>query len=97
MTRTCRPAGRTASVKCFRACVLGRSATRPGKHSEDCASSGLRRQICGVPSWGDRRVALAWAAASFLATERGYMKIRGHRRLQLLIDHLAQIEGPFGR
>ena len=44
----------------------------------DCASSGLRRQICGVPSWGDREVALAWAAASFLATERGYMKIRGH-------------------
>lgn len=62
----------------------------------DCASSGLRRQICGVPSWGDREVALAWAAASFLATERGYMKIRGHRRLQLLMDHLAQTEMPFG-
>ena len=63
----------------------------------DCASSGLRRQICGVPSWGDREVALAWAAASFLATERGYMKIRGHRRLQLLMDHLAQTEMPFGQ
>ena len=62
----------------------------------DCASSGLRRQICGVPSWGDREVALAWAAASFLDTERGYMKIRGHRDLQLLKDHLAQIEMPFG-
>ena len=62
----------------------------------DCASSGMQRQICGVPSWGDREVALAWAAASFLNTERGYMKIRGHRRLQLLKDHLVQIEMPFG-
>ena len=62
----------------------------------DCASSGLRRQICGVPIWGDREMALAWAAASFLDTERGYMKIRGHRHLQLLKDHLAQIEMPFG-
>ena len=61
----------------------------------DCASSGLRRQICGVPSWGNREVALAWAAASFLDTEQGYMKIRGHRRLQLLKDDLAQIEMPF--
>ena len=63
----------------------------------DSASSGLRRQICGVPSWANREMALAWAAASFLATERGFMKIRGHRRLQLLMDHLAQIEIPFGR
>lgn len=63
----------------------------------DSASSGLRRQICGVPSWGGREVALAWAAASFLDTERGYMKIRGHRRVQLLMDHLAQIEMPLGR
>ena len=62
----------------------------------DSASSGLRRQICGVPSWGDREVALKWAAASFLDTERGYMKIRGHRHLQFLKDHLAQIEMPFG-
>ena len=62
----------------------------------DGASSGLRRQICGVPSWGDREVALAWAAASFLETERGYMKVRGHRRIQFLKDHLAQIEMPFG-
>ena len=62
----------------------------------DCASSGLRRQICGVPSWGDPDVALKWAAASFLDTERGFMKIRGHRRLRLLKDHLAQIEMPLG-
>lgn len=62
----------------------------------DCASSGLRRQICGVPSWGDREVALKWAAASFLDTERGYLKIRGHRHLQSLKDHLAQIEMPLG-
>ena len=62
----------------------------------DCASSGLRRQICGVPRWAGREVALAWAAASFLDTERGYMKIRGHRHLQLLMDHLAQIEMPLG-
>ena len=41
----------------------------------DCASSRLRRQICGVPRWADPEVALAWAAASFLNTERGYMKI----------------------
>ena len=61
----------------------------------DCASSGLRRQICGVPSWGDREVALKWAAASFLETERAYMKIRGHRHLQLLKEHLAQLEIPF--
>ncbi len=62
----------------------------------DCAGSGLRRQICGVPSWAGREVALAWAAASFLDTERRYMKIRGRRHLQLLMDHLAQIEIPFG-
>ena len=62
----------------------------------DCAGSGLRRQICGVPSWAGGEVALAWAAASFLDTERGYMKIRGHRRIQLLKDHLDQIEMPFG-
>ena len=62
----------------------------------DRASSGLPRQICGVPGWGDREMALAWAAASFLATERGYMRIRGHRGLQLLKDHLDQIEMPFG-
>lgn len=61
----------------------------------DCASSGLRRQVCGVPRWGDGETALEWAAASFLDTERGYMKIRGHRRLQLLRDHLDQIEMPF--
>ena len=61
----------------------------------DCASSGLRRQICGVPSWGDREVALKWAAASFLETERAYMKIRGHPHLQLLKEHLAQLEIPF--
>lgn len=60
----------------------------------NCARSGLERQICGVPSWGDREVALKWAAASFLDTERGYMKIRGHPRLQILRDHLAQIEMP---
>ena len=62
----------------------------------DRASSGLPRQICGVPGWGDRETVLEWAAASFLETERGYMRIRGHRRLQLLRDHLAQIEMPFG-
>ena len=62
----------------------------------DSASSGLRRQICGVPSWGGGEAVLAWAAASFLDTERGFMKIRGHRRLQLLKDHLDQIEMPFG-
>ena len=62
----------------------------------DGASSELRRQICGVASWGDREVALKWAAASFLDTERGYMKIRGHRHLQFLEDHLAQVEMPFG-
>ena len=62
----------------------------------DCASSGLRRQICGVPSWGDGETVLAWAAASFLDTERGYMKVRGHRRLHLLRDHLDQIEMPLG-
>ncbi len=62
----------------------------------DCASSGLRRQICGVPTWGDAEAALAWASASFLDTEQGYLKIRGHRRLQILKDHLAQIEMPFG-
>ena len=62
----------------------------------DGASSGLRRQICGVPGWGDGEAALAWAAASFLDTEPGYMKIRGHRRLQLLRDHLDQIEMPLG-
>ena len=62
----------------------------------DCASSGLRRQICGVPGWGGREVVLAWAAASFLDTERGYMKIRGYRGLQLLKDHLDQIEMAFG-
>ena len=63
----------------------------------DCASSGLRRQICGVPTWGDRDVAFKWAAASFLDTERGYMKVRGHRHLQFLKDHLAQIEMPFAQ
>ena len=62
----------------------------------DRASSGLPRQICGVPGWGDRETVLAWAAASFLETERGYMRIRGHRGLQLLKDHLDQIEMPFG-
>ena len=62
----------------------------------DCARSGLPRQICGVPSWGDGEVALKWAAASFLETERGYMKVRGHRRIQFLKDYLAQIEMPFG-
>ncbi|MCY3808022.1 MAG: ArdC-like ssDNA-binding domain-containing protein [Gemmatimonadetes bacterium] len=62
----------------------------------DSASSGLRRQICGVPSWGDGEGALAWAAASFLETERGFLKVRGHRRLQHLKDHLDQIEMPFG-
>ena len=62
----------------------------------DRASSGLGREICGLPRWGDREVALKWAAASFLETERGYMKIRGHRRIQFLKDHLAQIEMPFG-
>ena len=29
-------------------------------------------------------------------TEQGYMKIRGHRHLQFLKDHVAQIEMPFG-
>ena len=61
----------------------------------DCASWGLRRQICGVPTWGDRDMALKWAAASFLDTEQGYLRIRGHRHLRLLKDHLAQIEMPF--
>ncbi len=62
----------------------------------DSASSGLRRQICGVPSWGDGEGALAWAAASFLETERGFLKVRGHGCLQHLKDHLDQIEMPFG-
>ena len=62
----------------------------------DRASSGLPRQICGVPSWGDHGMALAWAAASFLETERGYMKVRGRRGLPLLKDHLDQIEMPLG-
>jgi len=62
----------------------------------DCASSGLPRQVCGVPSWGDGETVLAWAAASFLETERGYLKVQGHRRLHLLRDHLDQIEMPLG-
>ena len=62
----------------------------------DCAGSGLPRQICGVPRWGDRETALAWAAASFLESEPGYMRIRGHRHIQLLKDHLDQIEMPLG-
>lgn len=62
----------------------------------DNASSGLRRQICGVPGWGDGEGALAWAAASFLETERGFLKVRGHWRLQHLMDHLDQIEMTFG-
>ena len=62
----------------------------------DNARSGLRRQICGVPGWGDGEGALAWAAASFLETERGFLKVRGHWRLQHLMDHLDQIEMTFG-
>ena len=62
----------------------------------DRASSGLLRQVCAVPGWGDGETALAWAAASFLDTERGYRKVRGHRCLQLLRDHLDQIEMPLG-
>lgn len=61
----------------------------------DRARSELPRQVCGVPGWSDPKVALCWAAASFLASERGFQKIAGYRHIQFLKDHLAQIEMPF--
>ena len=61
----------------------------------DRARSELPRQVCGVPRWSDPEVALRWAAASFLASERGFQKLAGHRHIQFLKDHLAQIEMPF--
>lgn len=62
----------------------------------DQARSGLPRQVCDAANWPDPQMALRWAAASFLATEQGYLKIGGHRHLQFLKDHLDQIEMPFG-
>ena len=61
-------------------------------HVIDRARAGLPRQVCGVAKWPDPQVALQWAAASFLATERAQQRLAGHRHLQFLKDELAQME-----
>ncbi len=60
----------------------------------DSSHSGVRCKTRRVTNWQSGSMALRWATAAFLATEKNYRKIMGHHQLWMLKAHLDEaVEG----
>lgn len=56
----------------------------------DSTHSGVRKRTRRVTNWQGGEMALRWAAASFVETEKSYRKIMGHTQLWMLKAHLDE-------
>ena len=56
----------------------------------DSTHSGVRKRTNRVTNWQGGEMALRWAAAAFVETERSYRKIMGHTQLWMLKAHLDE-------
>lgn len=58
----------------------------------DSTHSGVRQKTRRVTNWKNGAMALRWAAASFVETEKSYRRIIGHDQLWTLKVHLDERE-----
>ncbi len=58
----------------------------------DSTHSGVRRKTRRVTNWKNGAMALRWAAASFVETEKSYRRIIGYDQLWMLRAHLDDHE-----
>jgi putative transposase len=58
----------------------------------DSTHSGVRQRTRRVTNWKNGSMALRWAAASFVETEKNYRRIMGYRDLWMLKAHLDDQE-----
>ena len=56
----------------------------------DSTDSGVRQRTRRVSNWQDASMALRWAAAGFLETEKHYRRIMGYKQLWMLQALLAE-------
>jgi len=56
----------------------------------DSTHSGVRRRTGRVTNWQHGQMALRWAAAAFVETEKSYRRIMGHAQLWMLKAHLDE-------
>ena len=56
----------------------------------DATHSGVRQKTDRVTNWQSGSMALRWAAAAFVATEKRYRRIMGYRQLWMLKAHLDE-------
>jgi transposase-like protein len=56
----------------------------------DSSHSGMRLKMRRVTHWQDGSMALRWAAASVLATEKKFRRIQGHKQLWILKSALDE-------
>ena len=57
----------------------------------DSTHSGVRQRTHRVTHWQSGEMALRWAAAAFVETEKRYRKIMGHTQLWMLKAHLDEL------
>jgi putative transposase len=58
----------------------------------DSTHSGMRQKTRRVTNWKNGAMALRWAAASFVETEKNYRRIIGHDQLWMLKAQLDDLE-----
>ena len=58
----------------------------------EVAISGVRQKTRRVTNWKNGAMALRWAAASFVETEKSYRRIIGYDQLWMLRAHLDDHE-----
>lgn len=58
----------------------------------DSTHSGVRKKTRRVTNWKNGSMALRWAAASFVETEKSYRRIIGYDQLWILKAHLDDLE-----
>ena len=58
----------------------------------DSTHSGVRQKTRRVTNWKNGAMALRWAAASFVETEKSYRRIIGYDQLWMLRAHLDDHE-----
>lgn len=56
----------------------------------DATHSGVRQRTRRVTNWQSGSMALRWAAAAFVETEKNYRRIMGHQQLWILKAHLDE-------
>jgi len=56
----------------------------------DATHSGARQRTRRVTHWQSGSMALRWAAAAFVETEKNYRRIMGHKQLWMLKAHLDE-------